>query len=72
MHWAYTATMIHGPHYYEPEHGPCYELHYDPRCMPSSAAMRARPTTAAEPPLDRQTHNAGCTHMEIEAPCSRE
>ncbi len=38
MHWAYTATMIHGPHY-EPDYGPRYELHYDPRYMPSYAAM---------------------------------
>ena len=49
MNWAYTATMIHGPHY-KPDCGPCYELHYDPRYMPSYTAMLAGPTTATEPP----------------------
>ena len=30
MHRAYTATMIHGPHY-EPDNGPRYELYHEPR-----------------------------------------
>ena len=34
IHRAYTATMIHVKHY-EPDYGPRYELHYDPRYMPS-------------------------------------
>ena len=45
IHWAYTATMIHVPHY-KPDNGPRYKLHYDPRYMPSQAAMHAGPTTA--------------------------
>ena len=32
MHWAYTAQMIHGPHY-GPDYWPRYELHYDPLYM---------------------------------------
>ncbi len=38
MHWAYTATMIHGQHY-EQVYGQCYE--YDPQYMQSYAAMHA-------------------------------
>ena len=34
IHLAYTDTMIHGSHY-APDYGPRYELHYDPRYMPS-------------------------------------
>ena len=38
MHQAYTATMIHGQHYKLEsllDYGQRYELHYDPRYMPS-------------------------------------
>ncbi len=46
-HQAYAATMIRGQHYqYGLGYGPRYELHCDPRYMPSYAAMHAGNTTA--------------------------
>ncbi len=45
IHRAYTATMIHGLHYW-PDYGQRYELHYGPRYISSCTAIHYGPTTA--------------------------